>query len=47
MSDLIRQLNDEMSGAVEGVRRSLVEIHNGHGELDVQWHAMYCLWMMD
>ncbi len=31
MSNLIQQLNDEMSGAVEDVRRSLVEIHNGHG----------------
>lgn len=31
MNDLIRELNDEMSGAVEKVRRSLVEIHNGHG----------------
>jgi serine protease Do len=31
MNDLIRELNDEMSGAVEDVRRSLVSIHNGHG----------------
>ena len=31
MNNLIQQLNDEMSGVVEGVRRSLVEIHNGHG----------------
>lgn len=31
MSDLIRALNDEMSGAVEGVRRTLVSISNGHG----------------
>ncbi len=41
MSDLIRQLNDEMSGAVEGVRRSLVEIHNGHGGSGAGtiWHS--------
>jgi serine protease Do len=31
MSNLIQQLNNEMSGAVEDVRRSLVSIHNGHG----------------
>ena len=31
MNDLIQELNDEMSGAVEDVRRSLVSIHNGHG----------------
>ncbi len=31
MNDLIRELNDEISGTVEKVRRSLVEIHNGHG----------------
>lgn len=31
MNNLIQQLNDEISGAVEDVRRSLVEIHNGHG----------------
>ena len=30
-SNLVQQLNDEMSGAVEDVRRSLVSIHNGHG----------------
>ncbi len=39
MSNLIQQLNDEMSGAVEGVRRSLVEIHNGHGAgAGTIWH---------
>jgi serine protease Do len=31
MNNLIQQLNNEMSSAVEDVRRSLVEIHNGHG----------------
>ncbi len=31
ITDLIQQLNNEMSSAVEDVRRSLVEIHNGHG----------------
>ena len=31
MNNWIRQLNDEMSGAVADVRRNLVEIHNGHG----------------
>jgi S1-C subfamily serine protease len=31
MNDLIRQMNDEMSGAVENVRQSLVEIRNGRG----------------
>jgi serine protease Do len=30
MSNLIQQLNGEMSIAVEKARRSLVEIHNGH-----------------
>ncbi|MDE3088361.1 MAG: trypsin-like peptidase domain-containing protein [Chloroflexota bacterium] len=41
MSDLIRQLNDEMSAAVQGVRRALVEIHNGHGGAGAGtiWHA--------
>jgi serine protease Do len=31
MSNWVQQLNDEMSGAVEDVRRSLVSIQNGHG----------------
>ena len=31
MNDLIRQMNDEMSSAVENVRQSLVEIRNGRG----------------
>ena len=31
MNEWIRELNEEMSGAVEDVRRSLVGIHNGHG----------------
>ena len=30
MSDLLAQLNAEMAGVIEGVRRSLVEIRNGH-----------------
>jgi len=41
MSNLIQQLNDEMSSAVEGVRKSLVEIHNGHGGAGAGtiWHS--------
>jgi serine protease Do len=31
MNNLVQQLNDEMSGAVENVRQSLVEIRNGQG----------------
>ena len=39
MSNLIEQLNDEMSGAVEEVRRSLVSIQNGHGAgAGTIWH---------
>lgn len=30
MSDLVARLNAEMAGVIEGVRRSLVEIRNGH-----------------
>lgn len=31
MSNLLQQLNDDLTATVEKTRRSLVEIHNGHG----------------
>jgi serine protease Do len=31
MSNVIQQLNAEMSGTIENARRSLVEVRNGHG----------------
>ncbi len=40
MSNLIQQLNDEISGAVDGAHRSLVEIRNGHGAgAGIIWRA--------
>lgn len=40
MNKLIRQMNDGMSGAIENVRTSLVEIRNGHGAgAGTIWHA--------
>jgi serine protease Do len=40
VSDLLQQLNDEMAMLVERVRRSLVEIKNGHGGVGAGtiWH---------
>ena len=40
MSDLLKQLNDEMAAAIERVRRSLVEIKNGRGGVGAGtiWH---------
>ena len=41
MSNLLMQLNDEMSAVVERVRRSLVEIKNGRGSVGAGtiWHS--------
>ncbi len=40
MSNLIQQLNDEMSSAIDGAHRGLVEIRNGHGAgAGIIWRA--------